>query len=129
MLMTMFVVICDVVALLAALIWIAGVAHTAADGGRRFEPSRVSRRRFANPAARAFWVGVAALLPVIRLGLYLLVRPAETRVERRVRRLTMLHLERLAGTESFEMEIAAARPAKGQEMAGVVAAVPLEAAV
>jgi len=119
MLMTMFVVICDVVALLAALIWIAGVAHTAADGGRRF----------ANPAARAFWVGVAALLPVIRLGLYLLVRPAETRVERRVRRLTMLHLERLVGAESYGMEIAAAKPAEGQELPRVVVAVPLEAAV
>jgi hypothetical protein len=53
---------------------------------------------------------LAALLPVIGLGLYLLVRPAETRVERRVRRLTTLHLERLVGAECYEMELTAAKP-------------------
>jgi hypothetical protein len=114
----MFGVLRDLFVLLAALLWIAGVAHTAAD----------APRRFADPAARAIWVGVAALLPVVGLGLYLLVRPAETRVERRVHRLTMLHLERLVGTENYGPELAAAKPAGGQEVAGVVAAVPLEAA-
>jgi hypothetical protein len=41
----------------------------------------------------------------------------------------MLHLERLVDTENHGMEIAAAKPAEGREMTGVVVAVPLEAAV
>ena len=114
----MFGVLRDLFVLSSALLWFAGVAHTAAD----------TPRRFAHPAARAIWVGVAALLPVVGLGLYLLVRPAETRVERRVRRLTLLHLERLVGNENYGTELTAAKPAEGQEVPGAVAAVPLEAA-
>jgi hypothetical protein len=119
MLTTMFGVIRDVFVFLAAMLWIAGVTHTAADASRRF----------ANPAARAFWVGVAASLPVIGLGLYLLARPAETRVERRVRRLATLHLERLVGTERYKIEVTAPKPDEGQDLARGITAVPLEAAL
>jgi hypothetical protein len=104
MLTAMFAVVRDLFVLFAALFWMAGVAHAAAD----------TPRRFANPAARAFWVGVAGFVPVLGLGLYLIVRPAETR---------------LVGAENDGRKATAAKSAEGQELSGAVAAVPLEATV
>jgi hypothetical protein len=67
------------------LLWIAGAFHTAVD----------ARRRFANTSPRWFWA-VVALVPIGGPCLYLVVRPAETLAERRLRRRRLLYLELVA---------------------------------
>jgi membrane protein implicated in regulation of membrane protease activity len=83
----MFVVFRDLFIGSIVLLWVGGAAHTAGDVGRRF----LSR------SARVFWPVVAMLVPVGGAGLYLLVRPARTRAERRERRYMLLYLESLVG--------------------------------
>src|SRR5262249_49803218 len=65
------------------VLWAVGVVHTAID----------ARRRFANPSACVVWLALAAMLPLAGPCAYLLVRPSETREERRLRRRRLLCLE------------------------------------
>jgi hypothetical protein len=82
------------------LLWIAGAFHTAVD----------ARRRFANGSPRWFWAVVALLLPIAGPGLYLVVRPAETLVERRLRRRRVLYLELVARDAGGEEQVVEIRP-------------------
>ena len=84
------VVIRDLLSASLPLLWIAGAFHTGAD----------ARRRFANVSARRFWTALAVLLPLVGAGVYLVVRPAETREERRLRRRRVLYLEVAAGARA-----------------------------
>src|SRR5437667_10734223 len=84
------VVVTDLLSASLPLLWIAGAFHTGAD----------ARRRFANVSARRFWTALAILLPLVGPGLYLVVRPAETLEERRLRRRMVLYPEVAAGERS-----------------------------
>jgi hypothetical protein len=81
------------------LLWVASAFHTALD----------ARRRFANPSSHRLWTAVALLLPIAGPGLYLVVRPAETLADRRLRRRRQLYLELIA-REGVEEEVAEAPP-------------------
>jgi hypothetical protein len=92
------VVLRDLLSASLPLLWIAGAFHTGAD----------ARQRFANVSARRFWTGLAVLLPLVGPGVYLVVRPAETLGERRLRRRRVLYLEVAAGERAT---VRATRPA------------------
>jgi Phospholipase_D-nuclease N-terminal len=78
------------------LLWVVGAFHTAVD----------ARRRFANASTRRLWAAVAVVLPLAGPGVYLVVRPAETLAERRLRRRRLLYLELVArgAHRSFEAQ-------------------------
>jgi hypothetical protein len=87
------------------LLWIAGAFHTAAD----------ARRRFASASARRLWAVLALLMPIVGPALYLVVRPAETLTERRLRRRRSLYLELVAREAGVEEQVA--EPARPQRIA------------
>jgi hypothetical protein len=82
------------------LLWFAGAFHTAVD----------ARRRFAHASPRWFWAVVALLLPIGGPALYLVVRPAETLAERRLRRRRSLYLELVAHDAGVEQEVVEPAP-------------------
>jgi hypothetical protein len=69
------------------LLWLGSIASVARD----------ARARVSNPAATRAAVGAATLLPLVGAAIWLCVRPAETRAERRERRLLTLVAERELG--------------------------------
>jgi membrane protein implicated in regulation of membrane protease activity len=85
----MLVVVRDLLVGSTVLVWLGGATRTAAD----------ARRRFCQRSPQVFWAAVAVLVPIAGVGLYMLVRPAQTRAERRARRYTLLLHETLAGPD------------------------------
>ena len=79
----MLLVLRDLFSASLSLLWVVGLFHTAVD----------AKRRFANRSACRFWTVLALVLPIAGPSLYLLVRPSETRDERRVRRRRQMCLE------------------------------------
>lgn len=98
----MLVAITDLWSASLLLIWLATAFHTALD----------ARRRFTSASARGLWTAVGFLLPITGPALYLVVRPSDTLVERRLRRRRLLYLELAAREPGVEQAVAtpAARP-------------------
>jgi hypothetical protein len=92
----MLVALTDLWSASLLLLWAVGAFHTTVN----------ARRRFANASTRRVWAAVAVLVPLAGHGAYLLVRPAETLAERRLRRRRLLYLELVArgAHRSFEAQ-------------------------
>jgi hypothetical protein len=91
----MLVALSDLWSASLLLLWVAGAFHTAVD----------ARRRFANGSTRRLWASLAVLLPIAGPALYLVVRPAETLAERRLRRHRLLCLELVAREAGADEEV------------------------
>jgi hypothetical protein len=90
---------------LLLVLWLGGAAYGALD----------ARRRFFHRSPACFWTGVAALVPIVGVGLYLLFRPPLTRAERRARRYRLLYLESLAAQPGRSPLLQDPRPAEHPE--------------
>ena len=101
----MLVALTDLWSSSLVLLWIAGTVHTAVD----------ARLRFANASPRKLWPAIAMLLPLAGPALYLVVRPAETLAERRLRRRRLRYLEFMVREAGIEEEIV--EPARPQRIA------------
>jgi hypothetical protein len=94
--LVMLVALTDLWSASLLLLWVAGAVLTAVD----------ARLRFANASTRRLWAVLAVLLPIAGPALYLVVRPAHTLAERRLRRRRLLYLELVAHEAGVEGEIA-----------------------
>jgi hypothetical protein len=100
---------------LALLVWLGGASYVAVD----------SRRRFLRRSPAVFWTAVGALLPLVGVLLYALLRPPLTRAERRARRYRLLYLESLAPQPAAPPQ-PEPEPEVHEEPAWTVTAIPAE---